>query len=85
MPEPEKIQFVSRRRAAEKIRAQWLVTLTPPELLAMTEPTWLRMRNYEYEVLLSETFGGEWVIKEWCPFNGRYCAWGDHAPEAANV
>ena len=33
-----------------------------------------RMRNYEIEHYLDErTPDNEWVIQEWCPFNGIHC------------
>ncbi len=41
-----------------------------------------RWRNYEIEHDLDELIDDEgvYVIAEWCPFNGIYCAWLQHAP-----
>ena len=39
-----------------------------------------RRRNYEIEHDLSDIFGVEHVISEWCPFNGIYSSWADHCP-----
>lgn len=41
---------------------------------------WDRLRNYELEAELQGTLGGDWVISEWCPFNGFFCAYSDVAP-----
>lgn len=38
------------------------------------------MRNYEMEHALEEIEGGEWIINEWCPFNGIHCGFFDVAP-----
>lgn len=49
--------------------------------LPVSVPTWARLRNYELESRLFHLFGNEYVISEWCPFNGIYCGWAAHAPE----
>jgi hypothetical protein len=74
--------LISRTDAAAKIRQHWLDTYTKEQLLQAHEPDWERLRNYEFEGELRKTFGGDWVISEWCPFNGVYCAWCEHAPDA---
>lgn len=40
-----------------------------------------RVRNYELEHDLSSKLGGEWVVAEWCPFNGLFCQWISYAPD----
>ena len=40
------------------------------------------LRNYEFESLLNRVFDGEWVVSEWCPFNGIWCKWIEHAPQS---
>ena len=77
------MNLISRADAAKKLRQHWLDTYTKEQLLAASEPTWDRLRNYEYEGDLAKTFGGEWCISEWCPFNGIYCTWCEHAPDDA--
>ena len=46
-----------------------------------------RLRNYEIEYDLAELAGVDvddeelmYVVAEWCPFNGIFCAWREHAP-----
>lgn len=39
------------------------------------------MRNYEYEHKLQSMFKEEFCITGWCPYNGKYCKWVDHAPK----
>lgn len=39
-----------------------------------------RYRNYELEHDLEVEHGGTWVIAEWCPSNGIYCSYWEHAP-----
>lgn len=73
-------RILTRAEAAERIRNHWLSTRTPEQLLAMHEPNWDRLRNYELEGILEKELGGEWVIGEWCPFNGIHCNWLDHCP-----
>lgn len=48
---------------------------TATKLLRL-DPIWAsRLRNYEFEDRLAKRFGHEWVISEWCPFNGVWCKW----------
>lgn len=77
------MNLISREEAAAKVRKNWLGSRTREQLLAMSEPRWERLRNYELERLLEEEFGGEWCINEWCPFDSVYCRWFDHAPQEA--
>ena len=72
--------FISRRAAEEKITKHWrkVIRLADTVGLPYYLPNWERLRNYEYEGRLKRVFGGEWIINEMCPFDGRYCAWGDH-------
>jgi hypothetical protein len=72
------IVFMTRAEARDALRAYWLQTRTREELLEMSEPTWERRRNYEFEDDLREAFGTDHVIAEWCPFNGRFCALRDY-------
>ena len=76
------MNLISRADAGQKIRQHWLGTYTRERLLATTEPEWERMHNYEIEGLLEETFGDEWCINEWCPFDGVFSRWRDLAPES---
>lgn len=76
------MNLISRADAAAKLRTHWLESYTREQLLAAHEPDWERLRNYEYEGDLRKAFGGDWCISEWCPFNGIYCAWSEHAPDA---
>ena len=76
------MNLISRADASKKIREHWLTTLTPEQLLAQHEPSWDRLRNYELEGDLRETFGGEWCINEWCPFDDVYCRWVNEAPDS---
>jgi hypothetical protein len=39
-----------------------------------------QLRNYEMELRLEEVTGQKFVISEWCPFNGVWCAWAEHMP-----
>lgn len=64
--------FIKREAAAKLIVCIWLKTLTRLQLLATCEPRWERLRNYEYEEILT-ALGGDWCISEWCPFDGRHC------------
>lgn len=41
--------------------------------------SWSRLRNYEIESRLHSALGGEWVITEWCPFDGYFCSYRDVA------
>ena len=78
--------FISRADAELKLREAKLSelnSLSKGELVARLmqrgEPRWDRLRNYEFEFLLAAAFAGDkWVIGEFCPFNGKYCAYGDH-------
>lgn len=83
------MNFISRKDAAQKLRSHWLATRSKEELLAMHEPDWPRLRNYEIEARLEKEFGPArteidgvidglppWVINEYCPFDGRFCSWG---------
>lgn len=36
-----------------------------------------RLRNYEIEAMLKDRFPAPWVVWETCPFNGKFCAWGE--------
>lgn len=79
------MKFVKRADARVLLRQHWLSTKTPEQLLDICAPSardWERMRNYEIEDELEREIGGEWVVSEWCPFNGVYCAWKDHCPDA---
>jgi hypothetical protein len=68
------MNFITRKGATEKLR-QAMLGPNPSEWtrrqVAWTDMS--RRRNYELEEDLEETFGGEWCIAEWCPFNGRFC------------
>jgi hypothetical protein len=56
-------------------RTEARVKLMTRQAYKQDRPRWFtRLRNYEYEYRLAEEFGGRWVISEWCPFNGRFCA-----------
>jgi hypothetical protein len=76
------VHLISRIDAAKKIRQHWLDTYSKEQLLTAHEPNWERLRNYEFESDLAKAFGGEWCISEWCPFDGVYCSWKDHAPDS---
>lgn len=53
-----KVEFISRKDA---------------HVLLDIKEEYIRLRNYELEYRLSVATGDEWVITDWCPFNGRYC------------
>jgi hypothetical protein len=58
------VQFVKRADALESLKDVHTV----------------RARNYELEQTLSDVFGGTWVVTDWCPFNGRFCALDRYVP-----
>lgn len=37
------------------------------------------LRNYEIEQGMASEHGGQWIVSEWCPFNGIFCAYRDVA------
>ena len=69
-----KVHYITRKEA---IRVYNVMQPTDPE------PE--RIRNYEFESILRSWTGlGEsdetFVINEWCPFNGVWCAWTRYMP-----
>lgn len=70
--------FMTRAEARDALRKYWLSAYSREELLEMSEPTWERRRNYEFEDDLRKAFGTNHVISEWCPFNGRFCSLKDY-------
>lgn len=75
---------ISRQNAIGKLRGMWAEQRSRLDgrfKKFLSEPGWERCRNYELETDMSEWFGGEWVISEWCPFDGVYCRWPRHIPE----
>lgn len=71
-----KLHEITRAEAAPAIRASMLARMTPDQLLDATAPDFTRWRNYEIESALIKEFGDDWIVAEWCPFNGVYCRWG---------
>lgn len=76
------INFISRKEAENKINQYRKKAIEVCEELKLNPPIYSieRTRNYEIEDDLVKTFGGEWVINEWCPDNWIWCAWGRHCP-----
>jgi len=74
--EAPRIYWEARKRKLESLPKEKLIKL----LVGPCPPNWGRVRNYEMEVELQEVTGEEYVISEFCPFNGRFCSWMDHAP-----
>jgi hypothetical protein len=37
-----------------------------------------RLRNYEIENDLNRLFSNDYVISEWCPFDGFFCDWSNY-------
>ena len=70
-------RLVTRAEAPGLWRESVLRLSTREQLLAMREPDWERMRNYEIEHALRYELGGEWCVSELCPFNGAFCSWGE--------
>lgn len=50
------------------------------QAIKMTGGTHDRYRNYELEERLEAEYDGQWVISEWCPFDGRFCKLADFVP-----
>lgn len=73
---------VTRAEAKRRLLAHWKPAIVECRRvrLPFDLPGWARMRNYELEFELSDVLGGEWVISEWCPFDGIFTAWREHAP-----
>lgn len=74
------VNYIKRAEVGPKLVEHWLATKTPRELLAMHEPDWERLRNYEMEERLVKAFGGAWCVEEYCPFNGRFGTWQGDRP-----
>lgn len=78
------LKFVTRAVATvlvEKAFAVHEVQLLPFFRDRLIQPDCARLHNYEFETdYLPGLFGGNWIISEWCPFDGYHCAWYNHAP-----
>jgi hypothetical protein len=79
-------RFVGRETARALLLKHWAPALRLARRLKLpvspgTEPArWERLRNYEIEYELRRVFGRSFVISEWCPFDGIFTSWRNHAP-----
>lgn len=75
---------ISRANAGEKIRKHQEAAIVAALRVGISvhRYTTAARRNYEIEQDLERIFGGRWVIHEWCPYDGVFCRWVEHAPEA---
>ena len=71
---------ISRLDAEALINEHWSKAQQEADRVGMPTNEYIteRMRNYEIEYDLSNIFGGEYVVNEWCPFNGIFCKWMHH-------
>jgi len=86
--------LISRKDARIKLAAikrAELMALSQEELVELVmkhghyhfvkESDWERYRNYEMEYHLDDMLDGKWIIGEFCPYNGKYSAYGDWLEE----
>ena len=72
---------IKRDEVEDLVVSEWLATMSKQELLNQIYPNFFGMHNYELERILKETFGKEWVVDEYCPYDGKYCKFGEHLSE----
>jgi len=66
----DSVRFISRRDAMD----QWL------DMDGRGGGPDDTLRNYEIEEGLHEITGDEWIVTDWCPFDGRFCNIDDFVP-----
>lgn len=76
--------LVTRDEARHRLMTKWAKAKAAMEEVGLDfdEPRWDALRNYELERMMEYHFGGEWVIAEWCPFDGIFCRYKEVAPAA---
>jgi hypothetical protein len=74
------LKFETREGAKRRLLEVWAPTIEAAGAIDVTLPVsregyWETHRNYELEDELHAKCGDQWIIVEWCPYNGIYCAY----------
>ena len=78
------IKFVRRSDVQMRCERKWdpAIKLALELGLPFYVPDWKSLRNYEMEEEMRDQFGDDWVVVEWCPFNGIFCRYKEVASKA---
>lgn len=73
------IKFITRKQVEERLMEKWgeAIRVARDAGLPHRIPTWETYRNYELEALMRDNFSADddWVICEWCPYDGIFCTY----------
>jgi len=69
------VKFIKRADVEDRLVEKWLeaINLANEVRLPYRLPRWSTLRNYEMEQMMQDHFGDNWIVVEWCPFNGIFC------------
>lgn len=70
-----KMKFIKRADVKTRLIAKWkdAISLADEVGLPYCLPRWDWLKNYEMEMLMKDHFGDDWIVVEWCPFDGIFC------------